>query len=319
MKLPFRQGIVRYQRDTNGTPAFLQRSNGGSSVDLIVSPDPTVVTFAHKNANYLYEERFTVNNAWTGFTSGADYWLYIDLSFVTGERTFGHTKYQPITSSTQPSQSAIDQHWYDTQSKSMKVWNGVSYIDVLRVFLAKYDEGAVLQSNPFGSQVSDNTTSYAGHLLYDDDDLPIRKFDRRGRGEFLTSESVFSTHTSKFANVKLESLVESFTACEPIPAYSLVSKTTDGQICLADNTSVVHGLVEEDFMVSEMGHAATSGYIESDTWNWTDPVGTSLFVDGDGRLTVVVPQSGIIQRVGEVVSRHKILLKIEQPIILDES
>ena len=74
MRLSFRQGIVRYQQDTLGTPTFLNVVSG--YVSLIASNEPTVVAFAHGQKDYLYTERQTQNNAWGPFIPGNDQWLY---------------------------------------------------------------------------------------------------------------------------------------------------------------------------------------------------------------------------------------------------
>ena len=79
MKIQFRQGIIRYQRDSNGNQTYLQKASGGASINLMANTDPTLVTIAQRNSNYLVEERVTVLDAWSGFSAGVNYWLYIDV------------------------------------------------------------------------------------------------------------------------------------------------------------------------------------------------------------------------------------------------
>ena len=149
MKIPFRQGILRYQKDSIGNAVFLQKSNGGSSIDLVVSPDPTIVTIAHRTSNYLVEEGKTTPSAWTGFVSGQDYWLYLDIDLLTGERTFGSVKTAPTYGLKSPTSPAIDQHWFDTNATvmCMKIWSGSVWIEKLRVFVAKYKSGCLLYTS----------------------------------------------------------------------------------------------------------------------------------------------------------------------------
>ena len=69
-QLTFRQGIVRYQTDTANNPTILKKN--GAYIDLIVSPDPTVLTFAHFAVDYLFDELLSVSQAWGPFSGGTD-------------------------------------------------------------------------------------------------------------------------------------------------------------------------------------------------------------------------------------------------------
>ena len=101
-KFDFRQGIARRQEDSSGNPNNLHQSNGGSYIDLIVSPDPTTFLIAHYDANYLVTENVTVTQAWGPFTSGTDYWLFWDVDFRTGELTRQFTTLEPYVGPTPP-------------------------------------------------------------------------------------------------------------------------------------------------------------------------------------------------------------------------
>ena len=102
MKIGFRQGIVRYQTDIDGRSTFLQRSSQDAQyIDLIVSPDPTIITFAQRGANYVFEETKTVRRAWGPF-SGTTQYLYWDLNVLTAELTRGFTAFAPIVAGVAP-------------------------------------------------------------------------------------------------------------------------------------------------------------------------------------------------------------------------
>lgn len=116
MKIPFRQGILRYQQDNNGNQTFLQKAAIGNAINLIANTDPTLVTIAQRKNNYLIEERKTVLNAWTNFIAGTDYWLFIDIDMVTGVRTFGSTLLEPKAGPIAPTAPTVDQHWFDTNA-----------------------------------------------------------------------------------------------------------------------------------------------------------------------------------------------------------
>jgi hypothetical protein len=279
--------------------------------------------FAHGDENYLFEERVSVPSAWTGFVANTDYWLYWDIDLITAERTFGSTTVEPMYGPTAPAQPiSTDQHWFDTSKNEMKVWNGITWITELRVFACKYDEGAIIQPYPIGTQVNVHGSNYAGFLLFDDEDKPVRKNDRRGRGKYMTTESVFTTHSSKMINVAFESVMLVAKATENIPENSLVYLSGPEEMRLASHLDIDHsvaGLVQEDFFMGEIGAYSTQGYVTNETWNWTVPAQTPLFCGEFGELVTDVPQNGVIQQVGKVISSQRIFLDIQPPIVLDEA
>jgi hypothetical protein len=321
MKLPFRQGIVRYQTDSSANPIFLQKSNGGANIDLYCSPDPTIITFAHGITDYLFEERKTVPQAWGPFTSGIDYWLYWDIDMLTGARTFGFTKLAPIYSPTAPQQPANDQHWFDTINTKTFIWSG-KWIEAIRVFACSYVGGSIIVPYNTGTQVGINQTIYAGYLIFDVDEKPIKQWKRDQTGSFITTESKLITHSSKMSTIILEAAQIVAEAVENIPTWSLVSYVGQDRIGLASYLDQIHpvaGLVYEDLYAGECGSFYTSGYITNNNWNWTEPPSTSLFCGLTGQLTTVIPQIGSIQRVGMIISSDTIYIDIGDQIILDEA
>lgn len=324
MKIPFRQGILRFQKDSIGNPTFLQKSDGGSAIDLVVSPDPTIVTIAHRNSNYLIEEGLTTARAWSGFESGRDYWLYIDVDPSTAARTFGWIEREPTYGAKSPLSPVIDQHWYDTNHNvmCMKVWNGAAWIEKLRVFVAKYRSGSILEPYGYGTQISVGTQSDAGFILFDAEGKPVKRFYRRDAGEFFTTSSIFTTQTAKSINVSLDAVNMTVVAAEPIPAFSLVSRDSrDGFVRLASYTDTNRpavGLVQEDFYDGEIGIYTQAGYIHNEQWNWTVAPGTLLFLGENGQLTATPTQTKMIQLIGEVANAKCIKLNIQQPIQYDD-
>lgn len=323
MKIGFRQGIARYQLDPGtNQPIFLQKVNGGTAIDLFVSPTPTIVAIADGNTNYLVSENKTVGQAFTGFTTGVDYWLYIDINMLTGERTFGHTLVEPTFGPTAPTSPVNDQHWFDTSSYNMKVWVNGAFEKKLRVFLAKYDEGSIIQPYPIGSQVNLNVPVNAGFILFDEDNKPVRKYQRRGLGTFLTTESIFTTHTSKAVNVSFELQIEVAQAIEPLPIYSVVTYDEPGKIRLASHlepNKPAVGIVVEDFFQGEISQYVTQGYIDNSGWNWNVSPGSPLFIGPTGEITTNVPQSGAIQRIGFVIGPQQIYLSIQPSMKYDDT
>lgn len=322
MKLDFRQGIVKHQTDTFGNPSYLSLS--GSTVSLVVSPTATLLTFAHGPSNYLFTESQSVNNAWSGpFTVGADYWLYWDIDLLTGIRTFGHTLLSPINQGIAPVAPLIDQHWFDTTRATMFVWSGSRWIEKIRIFAGKLENGSVLHPNSVGSTGGlANTPSSAGFILYDDESNPVKRFHRLGKGHFLTTESPINSQFARAANFKLEAALFEAEVMESIPKYSTVSLTGPRQISLASSTDVMEavGIAMEDLNTGEVSTFIRGGLItEENNWNWTEPAGTPVFVGPTGALTTAVPQSFSMQRAGTIVSPTQIFVNLEEMIILINS
>lgn len=323
MKISFRQGIIRYQRDPSGLATFLQKSSGsgGGAIDLVTANDPFIATFAYRQANYLHEESTTVPRAWSGFESNIDYWLYIDIDMVTAQRSFGHTTLEPTFGSFAGGSLAIGQHWFDVVASTMKVWNGVSWSEKTRLFVAKYAAGSIIQPVSLGSQVQVNTVNDAGFILFDADGYPVRQHHKRKSFEYLTTASIFNTVTAKAINVSLDAICTSVRASEPIPAFSLVTydatAADEAVIKAADSQDRGHyaiGIVQEDFWTDETGIITQHGYVYNEQWNFTDAPGSLLFLGRDGNITVDPAQTGVIQRVGEVVSPQCIRLEIQPAI-----
>ena len=323
MKIQFRQGIIRYQRDSNGNQMFLQKASGGSAINLLATNDPTIATIAQRKSNYLVEERVTVLNAWTGFVAGTDYWLYLDLDMVSGERTFGWTTFEPLFGTEEPTDPQVDQHWFnmDPSVYQQMVWNGVAFAPKLRVFFAKYQQGATIIPLAFGSQIGDTNTVDAGSILFDGEGQPIRRFYSRTHSEFFTTATIFTTNTAKSVNVTLDALCTTVVASEPIPAFYLIAHgETPGTIRLADTSThgrQAVGLVQEDFYKGEGGIYTTQGYINNEQWNWTEAPGTQLFLGNNGEIVTDPSQYHTIQSVGEIVTPTMIRLDIGPSIRYD--
>ena len=220
MRIPFRQGLVRVPAN------FLQLASG--KVSLVLSMTESIVaTFADGAANYLLTERLAATNAWAGpFVTGTDYWLYIDVNTITGARTFGHTGFAPTDGATAPHSPLVDQHWFDTTSNNMKVWNGNGWIRKIRVFVAKLQQGSVFVSVSTNSPAYTGTqvgamvaqTVSVGAFVFDGTGAPLKKAD----GTFFTTEDVALTGIASSSQVKFGSIVVEASADSNLPAYSIV-------------------------------------------------------------------------------------------------
>jgi hypothetical protein len=324
-KFNFRHGIARMQEDGNGNPNFLRKNS--NYVDMVVSPDPTVFLIAHKDANYMFTENATVLQAWGPFAeagSAPDYWLYWDVSFVTGELTRGFTTREPITTSVEPKNPDLDQHWFDTHNMVTKRWDGGCWLEVIRVFAAKYQSGAILISKTKGSQVGiTGSESFAGTPLFDPDGKPLQVWQRNRMGQFITTETPLHAQFSRNANFRVEAAINPGMAIESIPIHHAVAYAGQGkdEIMLARNTLPKKqsiGIAAEDMIVGETRTFITKGYVSNDDWNWTEPPGTRLFVGSTGALQTTPPVIDSIQEMGQIAGPQTIYVNPQSLKILNQ-
>lgn len=316
MRLTFRQGISRYQTDVYATASFLQKN--GEFVDLIVSPDPTIIIFAHKAATYIIEESKTVLTAWGPFTGSATRYLYWDINLLDGSLTRGYTAFAPIYSTVEPTNPSADQHWFDKTNHQMKVWTSGRWIDKLRVFAAIYSSQAVIQAYPLGSQAGENGTFEGGNLVRDAYNKPLRQSD----GTFVTTATNLSVVNSAANTVSLEAEVITAMALENIPKFSFVKVDPNQRVSLArsdDWRTRIVGMVSEDLYISEVGNIVSTGLIQNEQWNWPlNVAGRPVFCGPTGEITLVPPSHGVLQVVGYVFNPTSIYLNIQNPLILDD-
>ena len=315
-QLTFRQGIVRYQTDTANNPTFLKKN--GSYISLIVSPDPTVITFAHFAVDYLFDELLTVSQAWGPFSGGTDYWLYWDVNLSTGLLSRSYTTVQPIVRATAPTNPVTtDQHWFDTISNVMKVWSGSRWVEKVRVFAAKYVGGAVIIPYETGSQIAVNKKTFAGHVLFDETDVPLKIYKNISQFTFLTTETPMASQFHRIINFRLETVINQATAREHVPIFYAIAYYDPNVVGLASSTTPNYpaiGVSSEDMPTGENRSFMTKGFVTYDQWNWTDAPGTRLFVGSAGEITAAVPQNNSIQQVATVVDSQTIFIDIQQII-----
>jgi len=316
MRLTFRQGIARYQTDVYATPSFLQKN--GEFIDLIVSPDPTVIVFAHKAATYVIEENKTVLKAWGPFTGNATRYLYWDINLLDGSLTRGYTVFAPIYSTNEPTNPGNDQHWYDKTNHQMKVWSNGRWNDKLRVFAAVYSSQAVLQPQPLGSQAGENGTFEGGNLVRDSYNKPLRQSD----GTFVTSATNLSVVNAAANTVTLEAEVVTAMAKENIPKFSFVQVDQNKLVRLArsdDWRTRIVGITPEDMYISEVGKLVTTGLVRNEQWNWAvEDAGRPVFSGVTGEVTLLPPSHGVLQIAGYVYDRSSIFVNIHPVTILDD-
>jgi len=320
MKVSFRQGIIRHPV-SNGLQDFLRVN--GSYVDLVADNGDIDINFAHILANYYYTESNTVSQAWGPFTASTDQWLYWDIDLLTGARTFGITLLEPITSDSEPTSPADDQHWFDSVSTTMFVYSSGAWNARVRVFSAMFNgvnvftsmSGGLLQYPFAGSQVSLGTeTNFSGRIVFDGTGAVVTKTST----ELFTTEDQFFAEGSDISAVRLESNVHQATTYETIGAYNIVKYMSDGRIQLAaynDIGDTVVGVVPEATLQGNIGTVIVQGSIKNISWTWTT-VNAPLWINDSGELTetdlsISDPSGHPVKHVpvGRVISSNEIIFE----------
>jgi hypothetical protein len=349
--ISFRQGILA--PTFLAGPPFLQKTtSAGDTVDLVISNSftrPVKVTFAHYDANYLFEENTTVVSAWGGggpnngplMTTTEAKWLYWDINLNTGARTFGWTNISPIIGDAPTGSITNGAHWFDMSVKTMKVYDATSPVphwrDVIRVFAAKYEGGNFYPPYPLnvysnskwvnGSQVGLDVGTYPGLTIDDCVSGPIMFSAangqplRQGRNsKFVTTETVLVVSNYSGLNVKFDSAISIAQAEESIPAFYLVSMTGNRKIVLAscnNEFNFVSGIVVDNLYADDVGHVITSGVVRNEQWNWDDSqINKPLFCGPSGEVTLNPPITGVSQQIGFVYDRQSIYMHLFPPVRL---
>ena len=320
MKIAFRQGIIRYQSDSNNSPSYLAKSAlDGRFIDLIVSPDPTVISFAHGNANYTIEEVKPIHHAWGPFLPNeeeASKYLYWDINLATGRISRSHTIVTPLSGPLAPNNPSQDQHWFDTSTAQMKVWNGQAWTVRIRVFAGIFSQEAIIIPMPLGTQVNLNVPCDSGTILLDDQLKPLRASDQT----FLTTETNFqiqSASNNPNTALRFESTLAFVTAGEYIPAFSAVTFVASDTVMLGRYTlgNLIHGIVVEDMYLGDVSRLVSSGIVYNEQWNFTQTqIGKPLFCGATGQITLTPPPFGVCQMIGTIDSNKTINMSIQTPI-----
>lgn len=319
MKLPFRQGIVRYQTDVSSNPIFLQRSSGaGNFIDLLVSPDATIIAFAHRNANYIVEEIRSVTNAWGPINSAQPTYLFWDINLLTGAITRGTTYFSPMYTGTPAPAPAIDQHWYDTSEDVMRVWSGTKWVEKIRAFAGYVTSAAIIHPHRIGSQAGIVGDFEGGNIILDAYNKPLRQSD----GTFVTSSTDLIISNNSAKKVKFETEVLNGMAAEPIPKFTLVQIRAGRQIVAGRSTdfmSRITGIVTEDLYTNEVGYVISDGLIRNELWNFpAHQVNRPIFCGPNGEVTTAPPQTGVCQICGFVYDVDSVYMDVMPAIILDD-
>ena len=149
MKLNFRQGL-HHAPLTGGHPSFLTYNPGNNSSTVSVGVDLVRASAAWSDVNYVIEERANAVNAWGPLVWNSAWgpnpglftsYLYWDLNLSSGVVTRGYSPVLPGFDTRTPLNPALDQHWFDLNVNTMKVWDGVRWNQKIRVFAGSFAGG----------------------------------------------------------------------------------------------------------------------------------------------------------------------------------
>lgn len=287
MNITFKQGIIKYP-SSNNLQNFLQTSNNG--VNLNTNNESILITFTHGSSNYTFEEFNNISDAWLhNFEVTSEYWLYWDIDTISGIRSFGFTEIMPTISATKPSSPITDQHWFDLGSNKMYVFETSVWRPVIRVFAAYYDSlnffsmGGGLANYSFaGSQIGiNNINDVSGKILYFDNKPILTKTK-----ELFTTESIFNINGSNIDSLRLESSYNIVKANETLPKYHVVKYVAEDTVELANysDSNQLIGIITEDTIINDLTNIILDGVIINTSWNWTESIGTKLWINANGEL-----------------------------------
>lgn len=311
MQVTYTQGLLRGETDVTTAPIFLTRST--TNVNIYVVNTTLTALAVHSDRTYIIEEPQVVNNAWTGLTGAVNtYYLYWDIDTATGLITRGSTIRLPLYQTSTPVGPASDQHWFNTNTKLMYVWNGSAWVEKIRVFAGYYNSATtVLTMYPFSSQAGLSTGFSAGYIIYDGQSNGLKD---PVTGRFMTTDSLYTIKLPSLNHpLTLDTVVQFAQATQSIPAFSLVSPNTDLTVQLADYATNKYaiGMVMIPVVSGQSARIVVTGIVYNEQWNFSPAdFGKPLYLAASGTFTTTRP-SGNPQIIGQIMWKRYLLLNIK--------
>jgi hypothetical protein len=317
MIINFRQGII------SGQANFITFANNVISINT--DQEYLDLAFAFGATDYLFSEVEDVTGAWGPFTNNSNnYYLYWDINVKTGIRTYGYTTVAPSYGTALPTTNLqINQHFFNTSTKMMMVWNGVSWDQRLRVFAGVLQSNGILVPNSFGSQVGLSGNYSIGYILYDVNNNPVLRTSGNTNNYFATTEDKVHTQYDVMNAYKIDGLLMNGIASEPIPAYYCVTWKGPLQLGVASYINYTYpcvGISVDATGLNQLTQFVTKGFITNyGGWNWTQPANTPLFVGATGEITTTVPNQYSLQKIGHIVSPDTIFVNLDEQILIEDT
>ena len=140
-----RQSVLYGPTDSSGNPSFLTASDLSITIDG--STKPILLAFAagfslaQGTIDFLDGISGAISSAWTLPANNTCY-LYIDKDASTGLLSYGYTVSPDQYMAAAPSSPVLDQHYFNTAEMKMYRYNGSSWEEKRRIFIASVVTGA---------------------------------------------------------------------------------------------------------------------------------------------------------------------------------
>jgi hypothetical protein len=310
MQVNYTQGLLRGEIDQSSVKIFLQKN--GLYVNIYVISTPLTALLSHGDRSYIIEEPQTVLNAWGPCSNAANnYYLYWDINTATAAVTRGTTTLAPVYQTVAPVNPQTDQHWFNTNTKIMQVWNGTAWVEAVRVFAGVYTSTQTVTMNNFSSQAGLNGSQQAGYILYSGSGIGVKD---PLTNRFITSVTPFTTKLGSLNHMlTVDSVVQYAIATTSIPAFSLVSPTNDLEVGLANYATNKYaiGMVMQSLAHGESARIITAGIVYNEQWSFvTADYGKPLYLGNNGAFVTSRP-AGNPQVIGQIMWKNYISLSLK--------
>lgn len=311
----FSNGLIHIWDGKNNP---LKYSNG--YVSIVNSKTPISCTLSHGIRDY-YIELKDKSNAWQ-ITSTEKTWLIFRLNSFTGQHEYITTTIDPENKFGIDFPSAdINETFFNLSNNRMFQWNGYTWNNIIQVVVGTCTNGIVLPYH-VGTQVASSRHTSSSSILQSKNHIPLRLQDGEYFSFMTEVDHVDNINSWKNStNILLNNSTYYGIAAENIPAFRLLSIDANGEIIIANNINTVFFAIStHDCLQGQVVKFITRGEILNNAWIFSsDQINKNLFCDIDGRLTLNISGSSIIQKAGTVIGRDLIDFHPREPIYLNPS
>jgi len=276
---------------------------------------------AHGIRDYFIEIQ-DKTNAWN-VTTTEKTWLLLRLNNFTGKLEYITTTINPENRfGTDFPSPDIGDTFFNLSNNRMFQWNGYQWVNIIQIIVATCENNKV-QPYHTGTQVASSRVATSGNILQSKNHIPLRIQD--GDNYSFTTEVDYEDNINTWknsTNILLNNSTYYGIAGEYIPALSLLTMDSNGNIVVADNSTPFFAISIGNFSIGQIVKFITRGEIVNNSWLF-EPQQTNknLFCDENGQLTtnITVTDSGIIQKAGIILGRNIIDFYPQEPIYLNPS
>lgn len=314
MRIYFRHGLYRAEKDATGRASLINVGTPGLVAK--VANSPIIWSIAHHEKNYTVSEYNAVVFATpSDLAVAAESWLYVDLDLSSGKKTYGVTITAPSYGLTAPTAPVDDQHWFDLNNNTTKVYSSATktWHERVRLVFGHWN-GVTFTGIDYGSSVGVSVAAgtNSGSIIYDATGRALK--DSRGR--FVTAVDKMFSDGAATHQFMLESNITRATANENIPAFHVVRWVDFDTVELANYADTSDSVVAITLSAATKGNPVElciQGKVINDAWQWTN-VNATLWINKNGEFSTVDPydlQSHTKRRVpvARVLDRNTIVFE----------